>query len=468
MRVLWLLLALSPVVPNVVAADEWKAGVAQAVITPKEPIWMAGYGDRVHPSNGVLRDLYVKALALDSGDGKPSVIVTADLLGFPKEISDAVAARCEKQYGLARARLVLNASHTHSGPVVHRHAFPIFNLEEHEWLTIDRYATFLTDKTVGVIGAALQNIAPATVKFEQGFAGIAVNRRRAHPGTRGLTGQVDHDVPVMTVQGADDALRAILVGYACHATVLNIYQISGDWPGYAQEEIEKAHPGAIALFMQGCGADANPLPRRSVELARLYGKVLSAAVEDVLKAKMRPIEGPIRSAYEIVEAPYHFVQSNDELVPKLPFLQSDIVQNYAAYDALLKLPRQRFERYLFMAKDGKMPDRYPYPVEVWQFGDSLKLIALGGEVVSDYSLRLKGQYGWENTWVSGYSNDVFGYTLSARVLHEGGYEADSSGYISQFSPAIEELIVEKVAELVARTGKPVANPQGDRRRQPGR
>ena len=96
MRVLWLLLALSPVVSNVVAADEWKAGVAQAVITPKEPIWMAGYGDRVHPSNGVLRDLYVKALALDSGDGKPSVIVTADLLGFPKEISDAVAARCEK------------------------------------------------------------------------------------------------------------------------------------------------------------------------------------------------------------------------------------------------------------------------------------------------------------------------------------------------------------------------------------
>ena len=267
----------------------------------------------------------------------------------------------------------------------------------------------------------------------------------------------------MTVQGADGDLRAILVGYACHATVLNIYQISGDWPGFAQEEMEKAHPGAIALFMQGCGADANPLPRRTVELARLYGKVLAAAVDDVLKSKMRPIEGPIRNAFEIVDVPYHHVPSNDELVPKLPFLQSDIVQNYAAYDALLKLPQPRFERYLFMAKDGKMPDHYPYPVEVWQFGDSLKFIALGGEVVSDYSLRLKGQYGWENTWVSGYSNDVFGYTPSARVLHEGGYEADSSGYISQFSPAIEELIVEKVAELVNRTGKPAA--PVERRRQ---
>jgi neutral ceramidase len=459
MRTLLMFVTVLPLM----AADAWKAGVAQAVITPQEPIWMAGYGDRVHPSTGVLRNLYVKALALDSGDGKPSVIVTADLLGFPKEISDAVAARCEKQYGMARAQLVLNASHTHSGPVTHRHAFPIFNLEETQWQAIDRYSTFLTDKTVGVIGAALQNITPATVKFEQGFAGIAVNRRRAHPGTRGLTGQVDHDVPVMTIEGADGKLRAVLVGYACHATVLNIYQISGDWPGFAQEEIEKAHPGAIALFMQGCGADANPLPRRTVELARLYGSVLAAAVDDVLKSKMRLVEGPIRSAYEIVDVPYHQVPSNDKLVPKLPFLQSDIVQNYAAYDALLKLPQPRFERYLFMAKDGKMPDHYPYPVEVWQFGHSLKFIALGGEVVSDYSLRLKGQYGWENTWVSGYSNDVFGYTPSARVLHEGGYEADSSGYVSQFSPAIEELIVEKVAELVASTSKPIA--PVERRRQ---
>ena len=450
MKTFWFALALTPLA-LLHAADPWKAGAAKAVITPTEPIWMAGYGDRVHPSDGVLQDLYVKALALDDGSGKPSVIVTADILGFPREISDAIAARCERQFGLTRDRLVLNASHTHSGPVVHRHAFPIFHLEEKQWQAIDRYSAFLVNKTTGVIGAALHELAPASVKFEQGFAGIAVNRRRAHPGTRGLTGQVDHDVPVMTVYGANGALRAVLVGYACHATVLNIYQISGDWPGFAQEDIEKAHPGAVALFMQGCGADANPLPRRSVELARAYGQVLSAAVDDVLKSQMKAVTGPIRNAFATVDVPYQHVPTRDELVPKIPFLQHDITQNYSAYDALLNLPRPRFERYLFMERDGKLPDHYPYPVQVWQFGSSLKFIALGGEVVSDYSLRLKAQYGWESTWVSGYSNDVFGYTPSARILREGGYEADQSGYLSQFSPSIEELIVEKVAELVGHT-----------------
>ena len=70
--------------------------------------------------------------------------------------------------------------------------------------------------------------------------------------------------------------------------------------------------------------------------------------------------------------------------------------------------------------------------------------------MADYALRLKAQYGWNDTWVAGYSHDVFGYTPSARVLREGDYEAVNSGYIAPFSPAIEELIVSKVAELVAR------------------
>ena len=94
------------------AQTVWKAGVAQATITPSESIWLAGYGDRTRPSDGVLRDSYVKALALDAEAGKLVVIVTADLVGFPREISDPEAARCEKEFGLTRDRLMLNASHT--------------------------------------------------------------------------------------------------------------------------------------------------------------------------------------------------------------------------------------------------------------------------------------------------------------------------------------------------------------------
>ena len=414
----------------------WKAGVAKADITPTESIWLAGYGDRTRPSEGVLHNINVKALALAGEAGKPVVLLTADLVGIPREISDPVASRCEKEFNLARDRLILNASHTHSAPVVTRSASPR-ELTEPQWQAVDRYQAFLIGKMVGVIGSALKNMAPATVKFGQSFAGIAVNRRRAYPNSRSRTTQVDPDVPVMSVTGADGKLRAIVVGYACHATVLNTYQVSGDWPGFAQEDIEKSHPGAVALFVQGAGADANPLPRRSVELARLYGQVLAAAVEDVLDSPMKPVEGPIRSALEIVQVPFQQVPSRDELLSKYP-----------------ARPRPRIARWIdAQARGEKLPEYYPYAVEVWRYGNSLKLIALSGEVVSDYSLRLKARYGWEDTWIAGYSNDVFGYTPSARVVREGGYEAEQSGYVSQFSSAIEELIVEKVAVLMDRTAK---------------
>jgi hypothetical protein len=98
--------------------------------------------------------------------------------------------------------------------------------------------------------------------------------------------------------------------------------------------------------------------------------------------------------------------------------------------------------------DVEVERRYTHE-EVWQFGDGLKFIALSGEVVVDYALRLKAQYGWDTTWVAGCSNDVFGYTPSLRVLREGGYEGGDANKDlgGPFGAPVEEIIVEKVGDL---------------------
>src|SRR5712664_2613710 len=95
-----------------------KAGVARVDITPAGPIWMSGYAARTHPSEGVLAPLWAKALALESSPAGRMVIVTADVVGIPRAVADQVAARVEKQYGLKRSQFLLNASHTHTGPMV--------------------------------------------------------------------------------------------------------------------------------------------------------------------------------------------------------------------------------------------------------------------------------------------------------------------------------------------------------------
>jgi neutral ceramidase len=420
------------------AQGGWKAGVASVVITPQESIWLAGYGMRTKPSDGVLQDIHAKALALEDETGARTVLVTADLLGFIREVSDPVAARVLKKYGVPQERLALNASHTHSGPVIGKMPHPSYPLTAAQEAVIAKYTTRLEDLLVEVIGKAIGNLAPADVAFSQGFAGFAVNRRRQVM-SRSLPGPVDHDVPVLSVRSPDGALRAVVFGYACHNTVLADYVINGDWAGFAQEAVEKAHPGATAMFVQDCGADSNPLPRRSVELAKKYGEILGAAVEDVLRGKMRPQSGPVKAAFELVEVPFQKAPPRAEFERRLNDKDAGV---------------QRHARYMLSILDGggKLRERYPYPVQVWRFGSGLTWIILGGEVVVDYSLRFKKQYGWDDVWVAGYSNDVFAYIPSLRVLKEGGYEGGGAmipyGQPAPFAEPVEELIASKVDELI--------------------
>ena len=424
------------------AEPQWKAGLAKVDITPRESIWMAGYGARTKPSEGVLQKIYLKALALQDSTGAVSVLVTSDLLGFDAAISSAISSGVQKQFGIARDRLLLNSSHTHSGPVTGAVLRPAYAMERPHEEVVTRYTAWLIERTVAAIGESIRNLAPAALSFEQGFAGFAVNRRRV--GNRQYPGPVDHDVPVLAVRGADNALRAAVFGYSCHATVLSDYTISGDWPGYAQEAVERAHPGAIALFMAGCGADANPLPRRSVALAKNYGETLAAAVEQVLDARMRDVTGPLRTAFEYVNIPFAKAPSRAEFEARL-----------REKDAA----RARHARHMLdiLERDGKLAVTYPYPVQAWQFGGSLTLVPLAGEVVVDYSLRLRGKYGWNDMWVAGYSNDVFAYIPSLRVLREGGYEGGGAmigyGQPGPFGDSVEEDIMRKIDEVLRKVGR---------------
>ncbi len=428
----------------VLAAGQWKAGVASVDITPKEPIWLAGYGNRTKPSEGVLQPIHAKALVLEDQTGSKTVLITSDLLGFVKEVSDPIAARVLKKYGIPRERLALNASHTHSAPVIGHMLRPAYPLNPQQEKVIDRYTARLEDQVVDVIGAAIKNLAPADVAFSQGLAGVAVNRRRAVM-SRALPGPVDQDVPVLSVRSPDGKLQAIVFGYACHNTVLSDYVVNGDWAGFAQEALEKAHPGSTALFVEDCGADANPLPRRSVDLARKYGQIIADAVEEALKGKMRPQTGPLKAAYELVDVPFQKAPSRAAFESKLNDKDAGVAR-HAKY--MLQI----------LDRDGNFKDRYPYPVQVWQFGTGVTWIILGGEVVVDYALRFKKRYGWDNVWVAGYSNDVFAYIPSVRILHEGGYEGGGAmipyGQPAPFAEPVEEVIAGKVDELVRRTGGP--------------
>src|SRR5262249_17053505 len=155
----------------------------------------------------------------------------------------------------------------------------------------------------------------------------------------------------------------------------------------------------------------------------------------VLKAKMIPLEGPVSAAFERVDVAFAPHPSRQQWAERTKDRSASVARHAERMLAILD-------------RDGKLPESYPYSVEVWRFGKSLALVGLAGEVVVDYSLRLRAAYGWDNTWIASYSNDVFAYIPSLRVLKEGGYEgADAMipyGQPGPFAPPVEENIVGKV------------------------
>lgn len=420
----------------------WHGGAAAVVITPSESLWMAGYAARNKPSEGKAQDLYAKALALKDSDGNRLVIVTMDLIGIPRSLRDAVAKEAQSKYRLPAAALLLNASHTHCGPVVRSGGSVLYDLGSEQTQRIEKYIADLQTQLVIVIGAALADLKPATLGFSRARAGFAMNRRL--PTAKGPInspnpdGPVDHEVPVLRIDGADGKLRAVLFGYACHNTTLSFYQYCGDYAGYAQEYLEKEHPGVTALFLTGCGGDQNPYPRGTLLQAQQHGRSLANAVEAALLPKAKPVRGPSRSALEEVTLDF------------VPLGREELLQMKESKD---KVERKRAELLLGeLEKTGTINAKYAYPIQVLQFGNDLTLVGLAGETVVDYSLRLKRELTGNTVWIAGYTNDVFGYVPSLRVLKEGGYEGGGAMRFSRlpgpFAPTVEERIVGKVHELV--------------------
>lgn len=444
---LFVVLFVSTLNCNVMADDDtlWKAGVATQVITPSEFIWMSGYGSRTAPAEGKISDLHAKVIVIEDPSGRRVLLITLDLVGVARGISQEICERLQKELGLGRSQIAIATSHTHSGPVVGANLRPMFDLTEKQWQQIDDYKKSLVDSISDVSAKAVADLAPARLQTGEGTATFAVNRRNNReadvPMLREagqLVGPVDHDVPVLSVRTPDGHLRAVVFGYACHATVLSGMQWCADWPGFAQTEIESRHPGCVALFWAGCGADQNPLPRRTVELAEDYGRRTADAVDRTIAAPMRPVEGSLKSAYREIDLALHHLPSRDELN-----------EEAKSADAF----RVRRAKWLLntLDRDGSLSATYPYPVQVWRIGNDVTMTTLGGEVVVDFSLRLKDELPGYSNWIAGYCNDVMAYIPSKRVLLEGGYEGETAmiyyGLPSKWSENVEEHIVQTVKDL---------------------
>lgn len=417
-------------------------GVAAIDITPDFPVRLSGYASRKNEVADVAGKIWVKALAI--GDTDPAVLLTVDNCAVPASIVEAVHAKLGSR--VKRERFAVCSSHTHSAPALRGSIPNIFGgpIPYDHWAHIDRYTELLKAKMVEAAELALKERQPSKLSFAQGSVGFAKNRRRV--GNQTSDGPVDHDLPVLKVETPGGNLRAVWASYACHCTTLggNFNSIHGDWAGEAQKVIQERHPGSIALISIGCGADANPYPRDSgLVNVEQHANALADELDRLVKLTWKPISVAPDCRLIRLDLPLDGVLTKDQLDHKAS--SKNAAEAHHAQMQLAELARGQAQRKVVPG----------YPVQCWSFGNDLAIVFLGGEVVVDYSIRLKNNFDRSRLWINAYANDVPCYIASKRVLTEGGYEADSSmRYYAQpgrLAPSVEDQIIAAIEKIVPST-----------------
>ncbi len=436
---------------------EWRIGASSVDVTPGFPVRLSGFGFRRAESEGVTQKIWAKALAIDDGQNGPAVLVTVDNLGVPWPMVQIVAKRLQEKTGLAPERFAVTATHTHTAPMLSGVAPTLFGqpIPAAHQQRIDRYTEQLTGWIEQAALEALSDLQPGRLEWSPGRAGevgFAKNRR-----TKG--GPVDHDLPVFIARTAKGGIRAIYTSYACHCVTLSNNKISGDWAGYAQEWLQKNHPGAVALVSIGCGADQNPdsgVTGDNAEAASAQGRQIADEIGRRLKGRMTPITGRLKTTLGQVALAFGTPPTKAEWERLAK--RSDAV----GYHARVQLAR--------LARSEALQTRLDYPIQTWRFGDELAMVFLPGEVVVDYSLRLKREFDRDRIWINAYANDAPCYIPSERILKEGGYEgAGAMVYYdrpTKLAVGLEDKIVGEIHRQLPGTFRQKQGTEGTKPKSP--
>lgn len=431
-------------------------GIATRDITPPIGTPLAGFAKRGHHSSiGIDHPLRVVVMSL--GDDHDDVLLISAELLFFEAIADRVRQELHQQTGVPPSRIVLCGTHTHCGP-----AMRPGDVERHGWIDEDYLAHLSTVITQAAIHAR-SNRQPATLSWGLGFCDFAVSRRAPDPDhpSRVLWGPApeepaDHDVPILVVRSLDGIIRGVLFSYACHPTSRSGLRISGDYPGFAYDRIEKAFNMAQPCFLQGCGADQKPKPetphatvfsQRDLDGVRALGHQLGDTVIETIQAdQLVPIKGPLsirQATLKLQTEPVNWERVDEEL------------RKAAAGQAATTMTR--WAQHHHERRQEGQPEQRTVPLEIQTLclGMSLAMIFIGAEAVVEYALGFKATYRqtFDLVMPIAYANDVLGYCPVKRQLPRGGYEVLDNNLMRKRTGAwavdTEERIREAVEQLLS-------------------
>lgn len=405
-------------------------------ITPDRPLPLAGFTDRLEPSTGVADPLELNALLLRTPQATLAIL-TADLLFVTEELKRRITTAIRAELALDDASFLFAASHTHFAPGVDR-SKPRLGPTDPAYvdLVVERGAELLRR-----LAAAPPAPGDVRLEYRSGLAAHAINRRRMGwrlsprppylPRQAALrapnpTGPCDETVHVASLSDVSGHPAALLWSYACHpVSFAEPRKVSADYPGVVRCALRAALGKDLpVLFLQGCAGDIRPrelgrprtLGRRLAELA--VGKLFTPFTAAEYAAWSNSLAARV---VEVAGAPAR-------VFPLSPDLRA--TQRRVPLSDLL---------------DGTLPLDRSVTFQRLTFSPGLAIAAMSAEPVAEYGLALRaGEVGGQIVIPVGYTDSVFGYLPTARMLGQHGYEdegfMEAFGLTGRFRPDLERVV----------------------------
>jgi neutral ceramidase len=356
---------------------------------------------------------------------------------MPRQVALDARALIEQSPGIPAERVMISATHTHTGPVLPSGS----TRDPSEGDGADKaraYVGSLPELIARAVRAADAKLAPADARvgvgreerlsfnrrFEMKDGSVGWNPGKLNPQIVKPVGPIDPDVPVVSFASPEGKILATYVNFTMHLDTVGGLRVSADYPGALSALLAKLHgPEAVTVFSTGACGDINHIdvssgePQGGPGEARRIGTVLAG---EVLKtsARLRPLAGgALRARHEVVPLPLAEVREGDlERARK-------VATTFGKDEPTFMEKVQAFKVLDVVAREGKPLEA---EVQVVAIGDDLALVALPGEIFVELGLDIKKRSPFAHTIIVELANGSVGYVPTRRAFTEGNYEPVSA------------------------------------------
>jgi hypothetical protein len=436
------------------AGADLRVGRASVSITPPAGAPMAGYY-YVRLNTGTHDELYAKAIVLEK-DGVKAAMVACDMGSVPRDIVETARARIESATGIPGSRVMISATHSHTGPEL---GGRLKGVDAKTEQIARAYREALPLKIAESVRNADADLQPARLSAGVGHETALSFIRRFHmtdgtvgwnPGKRNPkivapTSSIDPDVPVVYIDAPDGKPLATYVNFACHLDTVGGMQYSADY-AYTLSKLlgEVKGPEMLTLFTIGTAGNINHIDVKSAapqkghaEAARI-GTILAG---DVLKTYRR---------LQAVNADAIRVQTRILKLKPAEYRPDEVEKARAIVAAYGKPNASPFYEQVNAFKVLDLEARKGQPLEaevqVIAVGKDLAFVGLPGEIFVEHGKAIKLASPFQHTVIAELANGSLGYVPDRRAYPQGAYEVISArvapGGGERMADAAIEMLIE--------------------------